>query len=945
MTVRATTVGATQYADAFPGCDGRTPGGDGVWFLVPGDGTVLTASMECQSGDQELIVFCDECENPLCVAPPATCGTSTSWCSDYGNLVLIRSPTTPGDFTLAVESSGEFCDDYRYCGHTQIDTCAGAGPIPLDPAIHGSTWGASDEGDEACGPSPRGSVWLKHTGDGTRLTASICSVPVNNSVHTLSILCNSCEVPRCLPNGLVDSECASGSNEVSWCSKPGDTYYLRVDGPLLSSGGDFDLSFTSDGQPCAPVYDCSAANDTCDTAEPLALDETIPVSTYGSSADGAPYCYGYDTWPGLWYDVVGDGTVLEASICRFLGYNPWAKVYCGTCDLPACVETNYSEYNVPFDVCEGNEVRAWRWCSEPGKSYHVHPIDAPYSDPNGWFSMKVKSTGIPCADFPDCVYDPPPPNDRCADATPISGEGTFAFENTYATPEEPFDMCHFTGTDPPTHDVWYCWTSPCDGPVTVETCGGTTVDTQLAVYDGCACDNLLMQCNNDACGYQSRVSFTAVKGQSYGIQIGTLIDLGGGSGEFRIACEPAPPPAPCAQFATAECSSRSYDDALNSTRGQFVIAENLSVEEANSFYRICWWGTDFDGVVPCRRDDADDFQIIYYADDCGRPGAVVGGPFSQSAGTLTVSGPRRTSHNINGSAPELEYSAEHESVSVIPGQYWIEITNSASGNCSWFWETAPLGDPLCYQTTNAETTTLDAAPIQADTVFLLQACFQSQFARAYDPSCYPEPFNDDCVARQGLVFDVPVDFDTTGATTDGPPVVPLIDPPNAPRNYFPFGDRPLHKDVWFDVIPECTGTLAVDICEADFDVKAALYAGLDCSPIDPPIAINDDACGPERALQSRMTAFMQAGQSYRLRVGGYRGDFGLGSVEASYAPPEVANLRVFAAYANCVGEACATESCEPPLYSNPCCAVQDFDADGDVDLNDYDFLRLRLTGP
>jgi hypothetical protein len=111
------------------------------------------------------------------------------------------------------------------------------------------------------------------------------------------------------------------------------------------------------------------------------------------------------------------------------------------------------------------------------------------------------------------------------------------------------------------------------------------------------------------------------------------------------------------------------------------------------------------------------------------------------------------------------------------------------------------------------------------------------------------------------------------------------------------------------------------------------------------LAAHDDACGPERGLQSWLTASVEAGRSYLLRVGGYRGDFGRGTIQASYAPLETANLRTFAAYANCVSEACPTESCEPPLYSDPCCAVQDFDADGDVDLNDYDFLRLRLTGP
>ena len=59
------------------------------------------------------------------------------------------------------------------------------------------------------------------------------------------------------------------------------------------------------------------------------------------------------------------------------------------------------------------------------------------------------------------------PNDACVDAVPIIGEGLFAFDNASATPA-------FREIS---HDVWFCWTSPCDGEVTIDTCGSTTVDT------------------------------------------------------------------------------------------------------------------------------------------------------------------------------------------------------------------------------------------------------------------------------------------------------------------------------------------------------------------------------------------------------------------------------------------------------------------------------------
>jgi hypothetical protein len=114
---------------------------------------------------------------------------------------------------------------------------------------------------------------------------------------------------------------------------------------------------------------------------------------------------------------------------------------------------------------------------------------------------------------------------------------------------------------------------------------------------------------------------------------------------------------------------------------------------------------------------------------------------------------------------------------------------------------------------------------------------------------------------------------------------------------------------------------------------------------DAPIAIDDDSCGPDLGLQSRLTAFVDGDSYYHLRIGGYRGDFGSGEVTWNYAAPESSDLRVFAAYANCRRAACTTTSCNPPLYAGFCCFAQDFDADGDVDLLDYQPIHDSLVGP
>jgi hypothetical protein len=76
-----------------------------------------------------------------------------------------------------------------------------------------------------------------------------------------------------------------------------------------------------------------------------------------------------------------------------------------------------------------------------------------------------------------------PINDDCGEAEAISGAGTFSFDNTEATTNNLF---HAECNSPSVHaDVWFCWTADCDGGVWIETCGQTTVDTSIAVYDGC----------------------------------------------------------------------------------------------------------------------------------------------------------------------------------------------------------------------------------------------------------------------------------------------------------------------------------------------------------------------------------------------------------------------------------------------------------------------------
>jgi hypothetical protein len=125
-----------------------------------------------------------------------------------------------------------------------------------------------------------------------------------------------------------------------------------------------------------------------------------------------------------------------------------------------------------------------------------------------------------------------PINDLCTDATEIGDVTNLPFDTTGAR----FGGRGLCMVSP---NVWYCYTAPCTGDVTVSL-AGSSYDTMLAVYNKCECFPTqadMIACNDDFGGtYQSQVTFAAIAGQQY------LIEVGGygsqtGSGLLTISCE------------------------------------------------------------------------------------------------------------------------------------------------------------------------------------------------------------------------------------------------------------------------------------------------------------------------------------------------------------------------------------------------------------------------
>ena len=115
-------------------------------------------------------------------------------------------------------------------------------------------------------------------------------------------------------------------------------------------------------------------------------------------------------------------------------------------------------------------------------------------------------------------------NDNCAEAVGV-GEGETDFDTSAATTDGPaHDGCEFDGQT--YYDIWYDYIASASGELTISTCNTASYDTDMVVYDGCACpvdDSRMLRCNDDweGCeGFTSMMAIQVEEGRCYKIRVG-----------------------------------------------------------------------------------------------------------------------------------------------------------------------------------------------------------------------------------------------------------------------------------------------------------------------------------------------------------------------------------------------------------------------------------------
>ncbi|MDQ3805516.1 MAG: NF038122 family metalloprotease, partial [Acidobacteriota bacterium] len=210
------------------------------------------------------------------------------------------------------------------------------------------------------------------------------------------------------------------------------------------------------------------------------------------------------------------------------------------------------------------------------------------------------------------VSPPPPPppappaNDNFANAIVLQGaSGTVAGDN--------FDATRQAGEPDPSHDpdgvvgqrsVWYFWTAPASGPVTMNT-AGSDFDTTLGAYTGGAVNALAALAENDDVTpgevRHSTITFNAAAGTTYRIMVnGWQSDTGtfklNWTGPGAPPPPPPPPPPPTIQFASTAFNALERDGTaglLITRTGDLTVSQTVSYQTSGGTATA---GTDYNSA-------------------------------------------------------------------------------------------------------------------------------------------------------------------------------------------------------------------------------------------------------------------------------------------------------------------------------------------------------------
>lgn len=320
------------------------------------------------------------------------------------------------------------------------------------------------------------------------------------------------------PIACNDDSCGLRS-EVTFYGTAGVSYLVRVGSYDTTAAGTFYLS----------AFPIDLANDVCANAAPLSPGLNTGTTVCSSPA-AAPACSSFPAGASdVWHSFTPTQNCAFSVLLLGSGGDSVA-IYSGSCQSMAALTCNSGQ----------PPLQTATVLAAAGTTYFVRVGETEFNGIGdfGPFTLDVQCFTAASAD-------------ECAGAAPVfdginpgapNGLLAIGFNNNGATDSAGFSApCGSGGFN----DVFFQYTSTIDGAVRVGTChpGGfaatTLSDSVLSVYEASACPNggvPALVCNDDSCGYNSSLTFTALFGVTYLIRVASYSP--GVTGDFYLTIDP-----------------------------------------------------------------------------------------------------------------------------------------------------------------------------------------------------------------------------------------------------------------------------------------------------------------------------------------------------------------------------------------------------------------------
>jgi len=267
---------------------------------------------------------------------------------------------------------------------------------------------------------------------------------------------------------------------------------------------------------------------------------------------------------------------------------------------------------------------------------------------------------------------PPPANDDFANRTILVSSGSISVSGRNASATTQASEPTISG-DIVSRSVWWEWSAPFSGPVTIST-GGSSFDTLLGVFTGTALGVLTSIAENDDAGtgaYTSTVNFNAVSGIPYIILVG---GFNGAGGKIQLGITVSS--GPCSY--TVSPTSKSFSSAAG-TGSETVTTQtgcSWSAASNDSFIAITSGSTGTGSGT------------VTYS-------VTANVALTARTGTMTIAGTTVTISQA--AAPACTYSLSPTSVSLSAASVTNTIALTTGTGCAWnatpnaSWITIPSG--------------------------------------------------------------------------------------------------------------------------------------------------------------------------------------------------------------------------------------------------------------